>query len=100
MEHLELVSDNTVAGLNALTAQLTAMLQEAEALRARVIKAGASNLWPSVPAQTDRFRKSVPPRDTSAQFQRASSSHESRAGHPRPGFRRAPANSQGSGEAI
>ena len=49
MERLELVSDNTVAELHALTARLTAMLQEAEALRARVMKAGATIFWPSLP---------------------------------------------------
>jgi hypothetical protein len=41
--------DNTVAELHALATRLTAMLQEAEALRARVLKAGAANVWPSVP---------------------------------------------------
>ena len=49
MEPNERERDNTVAELHALATRLTAMLQEAEALRARVLNAGAANVWPSVP---------------------------------------------------
>ena len=41
--------DETLAEIHALTARLTALLREAEALRARVAKARGANVWPYVP---------------------------------------------------
>ena len=42
-------TEKTLAEIHALTARLTALLQEAEALRARVGKARGANVWPDVP---------------------------------------------------
>jgi hypothetical protein len=49
MDRAEDDIEKTLAEIHALTARLTALLQEAEALRARVGKARGANVWPDVP---------------------------------------------------
>ena len=49
MDRQKYESEKTLAEIHALTARLTALLREAEALRARVVKARASQAWPYVP---------------------------------------------------
>jgi hypothetical protein len=48
MRQPELVPDNTLAALYALTARLTQMLAEAEALHVRLVKARVANVWPEL----------------------------------------------------
>jgi hypothetical protein len=49
MDRPEDQSDKTLREIHALTARLTALLQEGEALRARIVNARKANVWPYVP---------------------------------------------------